>query len=232
MAALNDALKARGLVTWFDSDRLIGHVQQTMASDVENTECVVVFITATYRDKINGTDLGDNCLFEFNHAVQQSGPQKMVPVVMEAGMRNPRDWKGILGANLGTFLHVDMSGVKEGTPAFDAKVREIHERVAAIVPSAKEEMERFAAEAKAKESAEAALANFKGTSKAERGLTESKAKSGNTTSKAENEADALAKAGKERAIQGDLLSYEFNLPRFLGLSFFQDFFGLTVTSSL
>ena len=156
----------------------------------------------------------------------------MVPVVMEAGMRNPRDWKGILGANLGTFLYVDMSGVKEGTPAFDAKVREIHERVAAIVPSAKEEMERFAAEAKAKESAEAALANFKGTSKAKRGLTESKAKSGNTTSKAENEADALAKAGKERAIQGDLLSYEFNLPRFLGLSFFQDFFGPTVTSSL
>jgi hypothetical protein len=33
----------------------------------------------------------------------------MVPVVMEPGMTNPRDWKGELGAALGTKLFVDLS---------------------------------------------------------------------------------------------------------------------------
>ena len=102
-----------------------------MAEGIENTQCMVVFITAEYRNKVNGTELRDNCHFEFAYAVQQLGPQRMVPVVMEAGMRNTRDWKGILGANLGNLLYVDMSDVVQGSELFYTRVGEIRDKVLA-----------------------------------------------------------------------------------------------------
>ena len=132
VAAVNRALKARGLSVWFDDERMTGQVQQVMANGIENTQCVVVFITSLYRDKVNGVDLRDNCHYEFAYACRQLGPQRMVPVVMEATMRNTSEWKGILGANLGGLLFIDMCDVKEGTAAFDAKMREIHDRVVSI----------------------------------------------------------------------------------------------------
>jgi hypothetical protein len=133
VAAVNRALTAKGVKTWFDDEMMTGQVRKTMADGIENTQCVVVFITSIYRDKVNGDDMGDNCQYEFAYAVEQLRPQRMVPVVMEAGMRNPRDWKGQLGAALGSVLYIDLSDVREGTAAFDAKVREIHDRVKAIV---------------------------------------------------------------------------------------------------
>ena len=133
VAGVNTGLQGRGFDTWFDSDRMQGSVQDTMAAAIEHTKCVVVFITATYHDKVNGTDLRDNCKFEFSHAVRQLGPQKMVPVVMEKEMRNSMAWKGIVGANLGGLLYVDMCDIVEGTAAFEAKVQEIADRVKAIV---------------------------------------------------------------------------------------------------
>jgi hypothetical protein len=94
---------------------MTGQVHQVMAHGIENTECVVVFITSEYRNKVNGTELRDNCHYEFAYAARQLGPQRMVPVVMEKEMKNSREWKGILGANLGGLLYIDMSDVVEGT---------------------------------------------------------------------------------------------------------------------
>jgi hypothetical protein len=133
VAAANGLLASWGVVTWFDDEQMTGQVRKKMAEGIENTQCVVVFITALYRDKVNGDDMRDNCQYEFTHAVQQLGPQRMIPVVMEASMRNPRDWKGQLGAELGSVLYIDMSDAKVGTAAFEAKVGEIYQRIDQIV---------------------------------------------------------------------------------------------------
>ena len=120
-----------GLDTWFDEEMMKLQIQQTMAEGIENTQCMVVFITAEYRNKVNGTELRDNCHFEFAYAVQQLGPQRMVPVVMEKEMRNTREWKGILGANLGGLLYVDMSDIVQGSDLFYTRVGEIRDKVLA-----------------------------------------------------------------------------------------------------
>ena len=134
VAAVNRALKALGIVTWFDDERMEGQVRKKMAEGIENTHCIVVFITALYRDKVNGGDMRDNCQYELSYAVEQLGPQKMIPVVMEPEMRDSKKWRGQLGAALGGLLYVDMCGVEEGTEAFTARIRDIKVRVLAHSP--------------------------------------------------------------------------------------------------
>ena len=130
---LNNFIEGRGIVTWFDSKRMTGSVHDVMAAGIENTKCVVVFITQLYHDKVNADDLRDNCKFEFCHAMRKLGPQRMVPVVMEAGMKNNRNWNGVLGASLAGLMYIDMSDVVVGTPAFEAKACEIADRVISII---------------------------------------------------------------------------------------------------
>jgi hypothetical protein len=45
---------------------------------------------------------------EFNYSVNQK-PRRLIPVVMEKGMRNQKEWKGTLGAVLGSHKYVDFS---------------------------------------------------------------------------------------------------------------------------
>jgi len=134
VSGVNRGLQSRGVVTWFDSDRMVGNVRKTMTDGIEHTKCVMVFITREYLDKVNGADARDNCQFEFSYALEQLGPQRMIPVVMEAEMRNPREWRGVLGAALGTMLYVDMVGVDESSGrAFEAKMDELAALVRRIV---------------------------------------------------------------------------------------------------
>ena len=54
--------------------------------------------------------------------MEQLGPQRMIPVVMEEGMRNSREWRGVLGAALGTLLYTDMSGIGEASREWEQKM--------------------------------------------------------------------------------------------------------------
>ena len=51
----------------------------------------------------------DDCLFEFRYTARKKPPTKIIPVVMEAGMRDNAAWDGILGATCGGLLYVDLS---------------------------------------------------------------------------------------------------------------------------
>ena len=106
---INTELQKRGLKTWFDENKIDGNIRYKMAEGIDNTKCVVVFITKEYRDKVNGLDMKDNCKYEFSYAMNQLGSQNMVSVVMEPEMRETNKWKGELGAALGSMLFVDFS---------------------------------------------------------------------------------------------------------------------------
>ena len=77
----------------------------------------------------------DNCKYEFDYAFEQKGSRFIIPVVLEESMRNPRDWKGPLGAALGKLLYIDLCNVdindfpaaktKELVEAIQKKLREI-----------------------------------------------------------------------------------------------------------
>lgn len=131
---INVALQKRGLNTWFDENKLDGNIRYKMAEGIDNTKCVVVFVTKEYRDKVNGLDMKDNCKYEFAYAMNQLGSQNMVSVVMEAEMRETNKWKGELGAALGSMLFVDLSSIENYSEIeIEKKYDELYKRIKHII---------------------------------------------------------------------------------------------------
>ena len=131
---VNGALKTRGLKTWLDENRIDGSIRFKMAEGIDNTKCVLVFITKEYRDKVNGMDMKDNCEYEFSYAMNQLGSQNMIPVILEPEMRDTRKWKGELGAALGSMLYVDLSETYNLSETdYEKKMDEVFKRIKQIL---------------------------------------------------------------------------------------------------
>lgn len=105
---VNDKLKASGLKTWFDAEKLTGNIPLQMSRGIDSSDVVVVFITEEYMRKVNG-DQDDNCKREFQYSVLSKSTQKIIAVVMEASMRSTNAWRGVVGMELGNSLYIDMS---------------------------------------------------------------------------------------------------------------------------
>jgi endonuclease YncB( thermonuclease family) len=126
---INDALKKRGLNTWFDESKIDGNVRFKMAEGIDNTKCVVVFITNDYRNKVNSLDMKDNCKYEFTYAMNQLGSQNMIPVVMEPEMKETSKLKGELGAALGSMLYIDFTNIID----IEKKYDELYKRIQKVI---------------------------------------------------------------------------------------------------
>ncbi len=140
VAKVNKYLKDKGLITWFDEDRMDGNVRRKMTEGIDNTLCMVVFITDRYRNKVNGSEDRDNCRYEFTYGVEQKGPQRMVPVVMEERMLNSREWRQELGAALATKLYVNM--VSDDEAEFEARCEELYGRIRSVIGQSRKEREQ------------------------------------------------------------------------------------------
>ncbi|RYH14454.1 toll/interleukin-1 receptor domain-containing protein [archaeon] len=128
VARVNEAMKKRGLKTWFDSEKMEGNVKKKMISGIENAFCIVAFITQRYMEKVDSDNAEDNCQLEFNYASRRKTARKMVPVVMEARMRSTADWIGEVGMVLGGSLYVDLST----DDSFDARMDELFGRILGV----------------------------------------------------------------------------------------------------
>ena len=104
---INEAIKKLGYITWFDDERMVGNVREKMANGIDNTKCFIAFLTKRYHDKVVFGPDTDNCRTEFDYA---STTVPMVAVVLDASMRNNREWKGNIGLSLRKNLYIDMSG--------------------------------------------------------------------------------------------------------------------------
>lgn len=102
---LNEWLKARGVSTWFDSDKMQGNVVQQMCDGIDASAAVLVLVTKRYVDKVGGTNHADNCKKEFMYADRQKTSSQMLPVVMEQRMKDSRQWGGPVGMSLGGQLY-------------------------------------------------------------------------------------------------------------------------------
>jgi len=125
----NIALKKRGLNTWFDENKIDGNIRFKIAEGIDNTKCLVVFITKEYRDKVNGFDMKDNCKYEFTYAMNQLGSQNMISVIMEEEMKETNKWKGELGAALGNMLYIDFTEEID----IEKKYDELYKRIKHII---------------------------------------------------------------------------------------------------
>ena len=70
VSTINKELKNLGYRTWFDEERIKGEIVNRMADGIERTQCVIVFITKKYLDKVTGERANDNCRLEFDYAAR------------------------------------------------------------------------------------------------------------------------------------------------------------------
>ena len=108
-AALNRALTAAGVPTWFDEEKMQGDVNIAMVKGLEDSALVLVCVTKRYMEKVSGHNTADNCFKEFSYAESAHGSTKMLPVVMEPRMRQNKLWTGLLGMHLGRSLYVNFT---------------------------------------------------------------------------------------------------------------------------
>lgn len=128
-------LKAAGYSPWFDEDRMRGDVNQTMSDAIDQSDCVVVFVTERYVTKAsgkgpNGSD--DNCKFEFDTALLSPhlGSGKMITVVMEPRCRNPRGWPaGTVKGKLAPKLYIDLA---DDGASFEENVKRLIDEIKAV----------------------------------------------------------------------------------------------------
>jgi hypothetical protein len=97
VARVNESLKSRGIITWFDAEKMEGNIVQQMSNGIDNTQCVLVFVTRNYMNKVAGTNANDNCQLEFQYALRKKSAALMLPIVMEDRMKNTNKWKGPVG---------------------------------------------------------------------------------------------------------------------------------------
>jgi heat shock protein 1/8 len=139
VAHLNEALKKRGIITWFDGERMEdgkGTLRQTMTEALYASSCVLVCITREYETKIKLAKDYDNCYFEFNTAcTDRELIQKRIPLVLEKSMKNPMfDWKrGRLLYELGGKLCIDASEDFSDMIEFEKKCNEIVKRIQDVI---------------------------------------------------------------------------------------------------
>ena len=60
VAMINTLLKSCGFNTWFDEERMTGHIVQQMCRGIDGSQAVLVFITKRYVQKTN-SEHDDNC---------------------------------------------------------------------------------------------------------------------------------------------------------------------------
>jgi len=129
VSRINKALQQAGLTTWFDEERLVGDIVQQMCDGIDQSTCVVVFITTNYITKVAGKGpkgATDNCKREFGYSWRRKGVEFMHACVMERQCADPSSWQGGVGMNLGGKLY---------TPLWEDEPSKMAEAVADIVES-------------------------------------------------------------------------------------------------
>ncbi|KAF0685614.1 Aste57867_22543 [Aphanomyces stellatus] len=111
VSTINKLLKARGITTWFDEEKMEGNVKKQMIHGIDNARVIVVFVTQRYIDKVGGSNAEDNCQLEFNYAARRKTASKMIPVLIDStpSLKNPATWTGEVGFVLGGHLYLDLS---------------------------------------------------------------------------------------------------------------------------
>ena len=114
VSRVNDALKQKGLKTWFDNDRMKGFILDQMTQGIDCSHVVVAFVTQTYINKVASGNHKDNCKREFTYAANQKS-NTFIGVAMEPSTLDASAWRGPVGAVLGGKLY-------EANFAFDISV--------------------------------------------------------------------------------------------------------------
>lgn len=125
---ISEYLRAKGLTTWFDSDRMQGRVIDKICSGIDDSELVIVCISKEYIEKVGGKNGAmDHCKVEFEYAERTKGTDHLIPVVIDAAVRSSREWRGGVGLVLGSRSFKDLAA--EEDPWWEAGLQALYEEI-------------------------------------------------------------------------------------------------------
>ena len=132
VSRVNDYLKARGMVTWFDGDRMEGEIVDHMVDGIDKSAVLVVFVTTAYIEKVASHNANDNCRKEFSYGTRTKSANKMVPVPMEPACLNPLQWKGPVGMELGGKLYKAQFANDVDDATFEAEAEKLFDEIVRV----------------------------------------------------------------------------------------------------
>ncbi|KAF0693937.1 Aste57867_15157 [Aphanomyces stellatus] len=134
VSTINKLLKARGITTWFDEEKMEGNVKQQMIHGIDYARVIVVFVTQRYIDKVGGSNAEDNCQLEFNYAARRKTASKMIPVLIDPSpsLKNPATWTGEVGFVLGGHLYLDLSNAFDDEQLLATRVDELVAKIVSV----------------------------------------------------------------------------------------------------
>ena len=132
VSMINDYLKSRGLVTWFDGDRMEGEIVDQMVNGIDKSAVIVVFVTTAYIEKVASRNPNDNCRKEFNYATRTKTASKMVPVPMEPACLNPSQWSGPVNMELGGKLYKAQFSGDVYDDSFKAQASNLYDEIVRV----------------------------------------------------------------------------------------------------
>ena len=127
VSLINHKLNELGYRTWFDDHKIKGDIDDEISKGIEQTKCVIIFMTQWYHDKVNTDIPHDKCRLEFNHAKRTKTANKMVAIVMEPSMIVARKWKGQVGMYFGGKKYINMSGDLSNKIYLETQIKKLQE---------------------------------------------------------------------------------------------------------
>jgi hypothetical protein len=129
VARINQSLKAKGLITWFDESlpaptEVVGHI----TTGINRSRAVVCFFTQSYFEKVLGAYPTDPCHLAFLYTLSKKHPNYIVPVAFEEATLNPQTWPGNIGLALSTFQPINFIDDNN----WEAKIDELYHRIVKI----------------------------------------------------------------------------------------------------
>jgi len=103
---LNDKLiKSEKVYTWFDEQKLKGHIVNSMCNGIDQSNIIIICITRSYIDKC-ASQTDNNCKLELDYSFERKGTNHFIPLVMEPDCKDTKTWNGPIGAYLNKHLYI------------------------------------------------------------------------------------------------------------------------------
>jgi hypothetical protein len=124
-----DGLKRKGLNNWFDGEKMQDDVVQQMIGGIDESNCIVVFLTKAYIEKVASGNPADNCFKEFSYANRTKTSAKMIAVPMEPCCLDPKNWTGIIQMELGGLLYEANFAKDDDPAAFNENIEKLYQQI-------------------------------------------------------------------------------------------------------
>jgi hypothetical protein len=109
-----DSLRNAGVSIAMDGSETSKDYMVRMQNEVEEADCLIVFLTAPYLRRLHAGKFQDPCKFVFEYGLRCLGAEKVVVVVMEESAADHSRWPSLLSTGVDDECVLDLTSDENG----------------------------------------------------------------------------------------------------------------------